>query len=100
MKNMGQMMRQMQARMAEAQSKLSAIEASGTAGGGLVEVVLNGKGEMRRVRIDPSLMKQHEREILEDLVVAAHNEARAKVEALSQEAVRKITGGTGLPGLG
>ena len=80
MKNIGQMMQQakeMQARMAEAQERIAAAETTGAAGGGLVEVTLSGKGEMRRVHIDTSLAVPSEWEILEDLIVAAHNDARA-----------------------
>lgn len=101
MRNIGQMMKQakeMQSRMAEVQAKLAGLEATGAAGGGLVEITLNGKGEMRRVRIDPSLASEGEREMLEDLVVAAHHEARAKVDALVQEEMQKVTGDLGLPG--
>lgn len=101
MKNIGEMMKQakeMQSRMAEAQERIGAAEATGAAGGGLVEVTLSGKGELRRVRIDPSLAALDEREILEDLIVAAHNDARARVDVLVQEEMSKVTGGLGLPG--
>ena len=100
MRNVGQMMKQakeMQARMAEAQERIAAAEATGTSGGGLVEVTLSGKGDMRKLRVDPSLLKEEEREILEDLIVAAHAEARVKVEALVQEEMAQVTGGLALP---
>ena len=100
MKNLGQMLKQaqaMQAKMAELQAQLDAAEITGSAGGDLVEVTLSGKGEMRRVRIDPSLVQGSETEVIEDLVVAAHNDARAKVEARTAEEMAKITGGLDLP---
>lgn len=100
MKNLGQMLRQaqeMQARMAEMQAELEKREITGVAGGGLVAVTLNGKGEMRRLKIDKSLADPNETEVLEDLVVAAHNDAKAKVEAEAAEAMAKLTGGLKLP---
>ena len=100
MKNLGQMLKQaqaMQAKMAELQAQLDAVEITGSAGGDLVEVTLSGKGEMRRVRIDPSLVQGSETEVIEDLVVAAHNDARAKVEARTAEEMAKITGDLDLP---
>ena len=99
-KNLGQMMKQakeMQSKMAEARQKVAEIEATGVSGGGLVEVTLSGKGDMRKVRVDPSLMVGEDREMLEDLILAAHNDARAKVEALVQEEMSKVTGGIKLP---
>jgi len=100
MKNLANMMKQaqqMQEKMAELQVHLADIELTGAAGGGMVQVTLNGKGEARRVRIDPSLAKPGEIEVLEDLVVAASNDAKAKVEALAQDEMRKLTGGLNLP---
>ena len=100
MKNFGQMMKQaqeMQARMAEMQEKLAGAELSGQAGGGLVQVTLNGKGEARAIKIDPSLAKPEDIEVLEDLLAAAFNDARAKVEEHVQSEMRKITGGLNLP---
>ena len=101
MKNLGQMMKQaqeMQARMAEMQAKLAEVEMSGSAGGGMVQVTLNGKGEMRRVKIDKALMVPDESEVLEDLIVAATNDAKGKVEAHVQQEMSKLTGGLQLPG--
>ena len=89
--------KELQSKMQQAQEELGALEVSGTAGGGLVEVTLNGKGQMRRLRIDPSLMKPGESELLEDLVVAAHADARTKVDARTQEKMAAVTGGLGLP---
>ncbi|MBX6366392.1 MAG: YbaB/EbfC family nucleoid-associated protein [Rhodospirillales bacterium] len=101
MKNLGQMMKQaqqMQARMAEMQAQLDQLEMTGAAGGGMVQVTLSGKGEMRRVKIDKSLVDPNEVEVLEDLIVAAFNDGRAKVEAHVQEEMAKLTGGLNLPG--
>lgn len=100
MKNLGQMMKQaqeMQKRIEEMQQALATIEVTGRSGGGMVEATLNGKGEMRRLRIDPSLAVPGEVEVLEDLVVAAVNDARAKVDARAQEEMAKLTGGLSLP---
>jgi nucleoid-associated protein EbfC len=88
---------EMQARMAELQAKLAEVEMSGSAGGGMVQVTLNGKGEMRRVKIDRSLMLPDEAEVLEDLIVAATNDAKTRVEAHLQEEMSKLTGGLQLP---
>jgi nucleoid-associated protein EbfC len=101
MKNLGQMMKQaqqMQAKMAEMQAELERVEKTGVAGGGLVQVTLSGKGEMRGVKIDKSLLDGNEVEVLEDLILAAFNDGRAKVEAHVQEEMSKLTGGLGLPG--
>jgi nucleoid-associated protein EbfC len=100
MKNLGQMMKQaqeMQARMAEMQAKLDQVEVTGTAGGGLITVMLNGKGELKRIKIDPSLVDPTEVEVLEDLVVAAFNDGKSKVEAHVAEEMAKLTGGLKLP---
>jgi nucleoid-associated protein EbfC len=100
MKNLGQMMKQaqaMQARMEEMQASLGAAEVTGTSGGGLVSVVMSAKGETKRVKIDPSLVNPEETAILEDLIVAALRDARAKADAHAAEEMRKITGGLSLP---
>ena len=88
---------QLQTKMQELQAELETIEVEGTAGGGLVTVRLSAKGELKAARIDPSLLKPEEREILEDLLVAAHAEARRKAEALVQEKMQGLTGGLPLP---
>ena len=88
---------QMQAKMQEMQAELDQIEVEGTAGGGMVTVKLSGKGEMKGAKIDDSLLKPSEKEILEDLVVAAHADARRKAEAVMQDKVKNLTGGLGLP---
>jgi DNA-binding YbaB/EbfC family protein len=89
--------RALQAKMAEIQAEIGALEVEGTAGGGLVRVVMTGKGEMKRLAIDPSLVKPEEREILEDLIVAAANDARGKAENALAEKMRSATGGLDLP---
>jgi len=101
MKNLSQMLKQaqqMQSRMQEMQAKLEATEVEGAAGGGMVKVVLTGKGDLRRVSLDPSLVVADEREVLEDLLVAAHADAKQKVEAVMAEEMQKATGGLNLPG--
>jgi len=100
MKNLGQMMKQvqdMQTRMAELQEQLGSLEVEGSAGAGLVKATLNGKGEVRRVKIDPSLIVPAEAEVLEDLIAAAVNDAKTKVDAEVQGRVGKLTGGLALP---
>tara|TARA_Y100001933_G_C18686905_1_gene433367 strand:+ start:216 stop:539 length:324 start_codon:yes stop_codon:yes gene_type:complete len=100
MKNLGQLMKQaqeMQEKMAEMQDSLAAIEIEGVAGAGLVTIVLNGKGAMQRLKIDPSLVKPEDAEILEDLIIAAHNDAKSKIEMRLQEETQKLMGGLPLP---
>jgi len=100
MKNLSNMLKQaqqMQSRMQEMQAKLEATEVEGAAGGGMVKVTLTGKGDLRRVAIDPSLMTADDREVLEDLLVAAHADARQKVEAAMAEEMQKATSGLNLP---
>jgi DNA-binding YbaB/EbfC family protein len=83
--------------MQKMQEELASLEVEGQSGAGLVKVVLNGKGEMKAVRIDASLMKPGEAEMVEDLILAAHQDARGKVEAGLQERMQEITGGLPLP---
>jgi nucleoid-associated protein EbfC len=100
LKNLGNLMKQaqaMQSKMAEMQERLAAIEVVGAAGGGLVQATLTGKNELRRLKIDPSLVDPKEVEVLEDLIVAAVNDARAKAEATAAEEMRQLTGGLQLP---
>jgi DNA-binding YbaB/EbfC family protein len=100
MKNLGQMMKQvqeMQTKMQEMQASLGESELDGASGGGMVRVVLNGHGEARKVSVDPSLLNEDEREVLEDLLVAAINDARAKVDAHAKEKTQEIMGGIELP---
>jgi DNA-binding YbaB/EbfC family protein len=101
MKNIGQLMKQaqeMQAKMAEMQSQLEAVEMTGAAGAGMVQLSLNGKGDLKRIKIDPALLDPKEVEVLEDLIVAAFNDARAKVSAHAEQEMQKLTGGLQLPG--
>ncbi|PKQ02053.1 MAG: YbaB/EbfC family nucleoid-associated protein [Alphaproteobacteria bacterium HGW-Alphaproteobacteria-12] len=92
---------QLQSRMQSLQAELETAEVEGRAGGGLVSVVMSGKGEVKKVSIDPSLMKEDEREVLEDLIIAASADAKAKAEALAAEKMKSVTGGMALPpGLG
>ena len=100
MKDLGQMMKQvqeMQTRMQEFQTRLEGIFVTGNAGGGLVSVTLNGKGVMTGCAIDASLIQPEEKEIVEDLVVAAHSEARDKLEKVIAEEMKQVTGGLPLP---
>jgi DNA-binding YbaB/EbfC family protein len=90
--------KEMQAKMAGLQDELATIEVTGTSGGGLVSVTITGKGELRNVRIDPSLLKPEEAEIVEDLIVAAHRDAHSRAEAAIAEKMAEMTGGMGLPG--
>lgn len=88
---------QMQARLKEVQEELERAEIEGQSGGGLVHLTVDGKGEVRRVRIDPSLLKPDEVEILEDLIVAAAADARQKSDSAMQAKMSEITGGLPLP---
>lgn len=87
----------MQAKMAEMQSSLDTVEVEGRAGGGLLTIIMTGKGEVKKVKIDPSLIVADEAEVLEDLIVAAHRDAKAKVEAKMADEMQKATAGLGLP---
>jgi DNA-binding YbaB/EbfC family protein len=91
------MMKQAAQKMQALQAELDTIEVEGTAGGGLVSVRLTAKGELKGTKIDASLLKPEEREILEDLLVAAHADARRKAEAVLQEKMKGLTGGLPLP---
>ena len=100
MVNFGNMMKQaqqLQKKMSEAQDKLNDIEVEGTAGGGLVKVIATAKGTFKRISIDDSLLKTDEKEILEDLIVAAINDAKQKGEIVAQEEMKSLTGGLPLP---
>jgi DNA-binding YbaB/EbfC family protein len=103
-KNMFDIMKQaqqLQSRMATMQQELEAAEVEGRAGGGMVTIVMSGKGEVKKVSVDPSLMKEDEREILEDLIVAACADAKSKAEQLAAEKMKSVAGGLPLPpGLG
>lgn len=100
MKNFGDMMKQaatLQKKMEEMQEQMAAMEAEGTAGAGLVSVTLNGKGYASKVVIDPELFKEDEKEVLEDLLTAAINDAKSKLENQSQEQMKAMTEGLPLP---
>jgi DNA-binding YbaB/EbfC family protein len=100
MKNLGQMMKQaqkLQAKMAEMQEQLASVEVTGAAGGGMLQVTMNGKGEVRKVKIDPSLVDPDDIEVLEDLIAAACNDAKQKVETHVAERMAELTGGLQLP---
>jgi DNA-binding YbaB/EbfC family protein len=103
MKDLGELMKQaqaMQEKLQAAQTRLAETEVEGTSGGGMVSVTLKGAGELARVAIDPSLMAPGEGEIVADLVVAAHADARRKLEAKQQELMRDVAGPfAGLPGM-
>jgi DNA-binding YbaB/EbfC family protein len=101
MKNIGQLMKQaqeMQAKMAEMQAQLEALELTGASGGGMVQLTLNGKGDLKKIKIDKTLLAPEEVEVLEDLIVAAFYDARAKVSAHAEQEMQKLTGGLQLPG--
>jgi hypothetical protein len=88
---------QLQTKMQELQAELDRIEVEGAAGGGMVTVKLSAKGDLKGVKIDDQLMKASDKEILEDLLVAAHADARRKGEAVMQEKMKGLTGGLPLP---
>jgi nucleoid-associated protein EbfC len=100
MVDIGGMMKQaqaMQQRMAQAQAELEALIVSGESGGGVVKLELSAKGELKSVSIDPSLLKPEDVEMLEDLIVSAHAQARAKADAAMTEKMKAVTGGLQLP---
>ncbi len=100
MKGFGDMMKkaqQMQAKMAEMQEKLGELRIEGNSGGGMVKVTLNGKGDLVGLKIDSATVDPEDTEVLEDLIVAAYNDAKQKVEAETQGEMKKMTGGMGLP---
>ena len=100
MKNLGAMMKQaqqMKQRMDEMQAELDQVEMTGAAGGGMVSLTLNGKGDLKKVSIDKALMAPDDVEVLEDLLLAAFSDAKAKVEAHSAEQMSRLTGGLNLP---
>ncbi len=100
MKNLAGLMKQaqeMQDKMAQMQARLESVDTEGVAGAGMVRVTLNGRGELRGIKIDPKLADPDEMEMLEDLIVAAHRDAKQKVEAAAQAEMQKATGGLNLP---
>ena len=100
MRDLGKIMKQaqeFQARMAKMQEETQGLEIEGSAGGGLVKATLSGKSELLRLQLDPSLVKPEEVEILEDLIVAAINDARRRVEQIVQEKMKEVTDGLPIP---
>jgi DNA-binding YbaB/EbfC family protein len=88
---------QLQSKMQEMQAQLDELMVDGSSGGGLVSVTMSAKGDLKSVHVDDSLVKPEEKEILEDLIVAAHGDARRKAEVLLQEKMKELTGGLPLP---
>ena len=100
MNNFEDMMRKakdMQKKMQEMQDSLSNLEVEGTSGGGMVKVIMNCKNEVKKIDVDPSIIKQDDKTMMEDLIVAALNDAKSKAEEKSQDEMKKLTGGLGLP---
>ena len=103
MKDLSEIMRQaqqMQQRLQEAQERMEQITAEGAAGGGMVKITLKGKGELHALTIDPSIMSPGDKEMVEDLIKAAHSDARRKLDDAMADAMKQATGGLGgmLPG--
>jgi nucleoid-associated protein EbfC len=90
-------MQELQGRMEKMQAELETTEVTGTAGGGLVSVTLSAKGTLKKISLDPTLLQPTEKEIVEDLISAAHADARAKAERAMEEKMRELTGGLPLP---
>jgi DNA-binding YbaB/EbfC family protein len=100
MKNLSQMMKQaqeMQLKMDEMQSKLAKMEVIGSSGAGMIEVTLSGKSDVRKIKIAPAVINPSDPEVLEDLIVAAFNDAKSKVEAKVGDKMSEMTGGMQLP---
>ena len=98
--NIAKMMKQaqdLQRKMEEAQQQLEATEVEGSSGAGMVTLSLTGKHELRRISVDPSLLVADEVEMLEDLIIAAYNDAQVKLQALTQERMASVTSGLNLP---
>ena len=101
MKNLGALMKQaqqMQQKMADLQAQLETVEMTGVAGSGMVQLTLNGKGDLKRIKIDKTVLDPSDSEVVEDLIVAAFNDARQKVNAHNEAEMHKLTGGLNLPG--
>ena len=100
MNNFDDMMKkaqEMQKKMQEMQESLSSLEVEGISGGGIVKIIMNCKNEVKKIDIDPSIIKNDEKEVMEDLITAALNDAKSKAEEKSKEEMTKLTGGLGLP---
>lgn len=102
MKNLGNILKQaqkMQGEMAKIQEEMAATSVVGQSGGGMVEVVMDGKQEVKSVRLDPTVVDNRDVEMLEDLIASAFNDAQKKVQAITQESMAKVTGGLNIPGM-
>ncbi|WP_020398227.1 YbaB/EbfC family nucleoid-associated protein [Kordiimonas gwangyangensis] len=100
MKNLTEMLKkaqEMQSKMGDMQAELDRVEVEGTAGAGMVNVILTAKGDMKSVTIDPSLFSSEEKDVVEDLIVAAHKQAREKAADAMQSRMKDLTGGLDLP---
>ena len=97
--NMMKQVQQMQAKMEAMQAELEQAEVEGSAGGGMVKVIVNGKNEVKSITIDPEVVDPEDVEMLQDLIVAAMNQAREKSQELQQEQMSSLTGGLNIPGL-
>ena len=100
MNNFNDMMKkaqEMQKKMQEIQESLANLEVGGTAGGGMVKIIMNCKNEVKKIELDPSIIKEEEKQMMEDLIVAALNDAKTKAEEKSKEEMAKLTGDLGLP---
>ena len=100
MNNMSQIMKQakaMQEKMAEMQKKIEETEIEGSSGGGAVKIVMNGKHEVKNLFIDPSIVNSDEKEVLEDLIIAALNDVNKKITESTNDQLGSISGGMGLP---
>ena len=100
MNNFSDMMKkaqEMQKKMQEMQESLSNLEVEGTSGGGMVKIIMNCKNEVKKIDIDSSIIKNDEKEVMEDLIIAALNDAKSKAEEKSQDKMKELTGGLGLP---
>ena len=89
--------KEVQAKMEKMQAEIASLEVEGKSGGGLVTVTMTGKGDLKGVKIDPSLFKEDDVEILEDLIVAAHKDAKDKAEAVMAEKTKEMTAGLPIP---
>lgn len=89
--------KEMQQKMADMQTEMETLTAEGSAGGGVVAVTMSGKGQLNAIKIDPSVFADHDAEILEDLIIAAHADAKGKVEAIMAEKTKEMTAGLPIP---
>ncbi|MBF0444428.1 MAG: YbaB/EbfC family nucleoid-associated protein [Magnetococcales bacterium] len=102
MKDLGNILKQaqkMQGEMAKIQEEMAAASVVGQSGGGMVEITMDGKQEIKNIRLDPTVVDARDVEMLEDLIVAAFNDAQKKVQVLNQDSMAKVTGGLNIPGL-